>query len=123
MLGGAVGEYGIRVIGEAEDVDRESRSLARWLRDDDAIRTSALVKLTQAPPRPGEMGGAFDVVQLVVDSGFQLGNLALAYAAWRGSRSRPSAVTVEHRGRRVTLDTTDPEEIARILAALGEDGD
>ncbi|MFE2016211.1 hypothetical protein ACFW9C_36825, partial [Streptomyces sp. NPDC059491] len=59
-VGGAVGEYGIRVIGEAQDVDRESRSLARWLRDDDAIRTSALVKLTQAPPRPGEMGGAFD---------------------------------------------------------------
>ncbi|MET9730290.1 hypothetical protein ABZZ79_06345 [Streptomyces sp. NPDC006458] len=104
------------------DGDRALRSLARWLRDDDAIRTEAIVELQQAPPPPGAMGSAFDVIQLSVEAGFQLANLALAYVTWRSTRSRPPTVTVEHEGMRVELNTADPEEIVRLLARLRREG-
>ncbi|MER8047519.1 hypothetical protein [Streptomyces sp. NPDC094032] len=103
------------------DEGRELRSLARWLRDDDAIRTTAIVELRSAPTPSGAMGNVFDAVQLTADSGFQLANLALAYVTWRAGRRRPPAVTIEHEGVRVELDTADPDEVARLLAALRQD--
>ncbi|MFC8660824.1 hypothetical protein [Streptomyces sp. NPDC057199] len=116
--------YKIRVLvdrngtGSEYSDEHALRSFAHWLRDDDAIRSSALIDLRHAPPRLGEMGGGFDLIQLSVDSGFQLANLALAYVTWRATRSRPSTITVEHGNTRITLDSADPELAERLVATL-----
>ncbi|MGV9455512.1 effector-associated constant component EACC1 [Streptomyces sp. NPDC003635] len=98
--------------------EAELRSLYLWLRDDSYVRRHARVEVLAEQPLPGRMGGALDVVQLVLDSGFQLGNLALAWAAWRATRPAPPEVTFERDGIKVTLSGQDPETAARLLAAL-----
>lgn len=69
-------------------------------------------------PVPGRMGSVFDVVQLVLDSGFQLANLAVARTAWRATRPAPPEITFERDGVKVTLSGQDPETAARLLAEL-----
>jgi hypothetical protein len=64
------------------------------------------------------MGTAFEVLQLVVDSGFQAANLALAYAAWRTTRLRKPQVTIEHRGVTVTLDGAEADTVEAIVRVL-----
>ncbi|CCK25419.1 hypothetical protein BN159_1040 [Streptomyces davaonensis JCM 4913] len=98
--------------------EAELRSLYLWLRDDARVRRDARVELRAEQPVPGRMGSAFDVVQLVLDSGFQLGNLALAWAAWRATRPAPPEITFERDGVKVTLSGQDPETAARLLAEL-----
>jgi hypothetical protein len=47
------------------------------------------------------MEAAFEVVQLVVHSGFQALTLALAYASWRASRPEQPRVTIERGGIKI----------------------
>lgn len=54
------------------------------------------------------MGGALDVVKLVIDTNFQALNLGLAYLAWRATRAKPSAMTIERNGVKITLTTPTP---------------
>lgn len=68
------------------------------------------------------MGAAFDVIQLTVDSGFQVANLALGIAAWRRSRPAPPVVAIERSGTRIEVTSADPELIARIVGAFEDDG-
>ncbi|MDT0310589.1 hypothetical protein RM780_27105 [Streptomyces sp. DSM 44917] len=99
--------------------EAELRSLHRWLTEDPYVRRNARADLAGAVPAEGEMsGGALEYVRLVLDSGFQLANLALAWYAWRGTRPRPPEITVEHGGKKVTLSGQDPDTAARLLAAL-----
>jgi hypothetical protein len=106
----------VRVDGSEEEL----RSFARWLGEEPDIRHRALISWETPRPGEGEMGGAFDVVKLVIDSGFQIASLGLAYVAWRATRPRPTSVTIERDGVRITLDDGDPETVARLLRALDE---
>ncbi|MFB4299828.1 hypothetical protein [Actinomadura sp. NTSP31] len=108
----------ISVNGDAHGADEDLRSLQQWLRDEPDIRGHAVISAESAPAGEGEMGGALDVVKLVIDTGFQVMNFGLAYAAWRSTRPRPAPVTVERGGTRIVLDDDDPETIARLLRAL-----
>ncbi|MFC5006479.1 hypothetical protein ACFPIJ_52755 [Dactylosporangium cerinum] len=97
--------------------DEESlRMLYRWLRDDE-IRRTVPVTLTPTPPRPGEMGAAFEIISAVVSNGIALGGLLVAVASWRGSRPRPPRVRIRHRDTVVELDGS-PDEIRRVVDAL-----
>jgi Effector Associated Constant Component 1 len=97
----------------------ELRSFQEWLREEPEVRRHAVISLEAAEPAgAGEMGGALDVVKLVIDTGFQILNFGLAYVSWRASRPRPIAVTVERDGVKITLDDSDPEVIARLVRAL-----
>ncbi|MEV0176347.1 hypothetical protein AB0I00_35200 [Streptomyces sp. NPDC050803] len=98
--------------------EAELRSLYLWLRDDSYVRRNAHVEVRSEPTAPDRMGTALDCVQLVLDSGFQLGNLALAWAAWRATRPAPPEITFERDGVRITLSGQDPETAARLLAEL-----
>jgi len=111
-------EYHIFVA--SDDGGQAQRSLAEWLRNDDEIRRMALVRLAHTAPGSGEMGVGLDVVQLVVDSGFQVASLALAYAAWHGSRPGQPSVTIEHGGVRVTVNGADPDAVSTIVSALSD---
>ncbi|SOE06478.1 hypothetical protein [Streptomyces sp. Ag109_G2-15] len=106
----------IRVDGTEEEL----QSFAQWLSDEPDIRYYALISWESPQTSEGEMGSALELVKLVIDSGFQMLNLGLAYVAWRGTRPTPSSVTVERAGVKVTLNDSDPEAIARLIRALEE---
>jgi hypothetical protein len=98
--------------------EQELRSLCEWLRHEPDVVRHARISLGSAEPRPGEMGVALEVIQLVTDSGFQALNLALAYAAWRGTRPSRPQVTIERSGTKITLDEADPDAVNKIVRAM-----
>ena len=102
------------------NAEEELRSLYAWLQEEPEVRRSAQVSLASgsAEPVEGQMGGTVDIIQLIVDDGFQALNFALAYAAWRGTRARRPSVTIEHGGSKVTLDDADPDSVRKIADAL-----
>jgi hypothetical protein len=106
----------IRMSGPGADTALSS--LYAWLRDEPEVRQHAQMSLLAAEPEPSDMGTAFDVIQLVVDSGFQAMNLALAYAAWRATRQSQPQVTIEHDGITVALHGAEPETVEAIVHAL-----
>ena len=106
----------IRMTGP--DADRELSSLYAWLREEPDIRRHARMSLIGPEPGPSDMGAAFDVIQLVVGSGFQTLNLALAYATWHATRPSHPQVTIERDDARITLDGAEPDTVDAIVRAL-----
>ncbi|MFB1048473.1 effector-associated constant component EACC1 [Streptomyces chrestomyceticus] len=106
-------------LDEAES-DLELRSLCEWLTDDPAVGRSADVSLRARENRPGKMGLAFDAVQLIVDSAFQLSSLAIAIDGWRRAYATRPKMTVERNGVRVSFATADTDGARSILRALEE---
>jgi hypothetical protein len=98
--------------------DRELASLCDWLKNEPDIRRHAHLSLVPGKPGPADMGFALEVVQLVVDSGFQALSLALAYATWRSTRPNRSTVTFERDGTKVTLEGTEENVVEIIVRAL-----
>ncbi|MFE6778228.1 hypothetical protein [Streptomyces sp. NPDC057702] len=105
--------------------DHDHHSLYQWLGEaTPRLRADGVTLLRPgADPRPGEMGGAFDVIRFVFDSSVQLGALAVAIATWRAAHAARagSSLTVERDGRRVTLtgvDVSDPDAVRRALEEL-----
>jgi Effector Associated Constant Component 1 len=99
----------IRIRMSGPDSQQELASLYAWLGNDSAIRQHADISLVISQPRPSDMGAAFEVIQLMTDSGFQAANLVLAYAGWRATRSRRPRVTIEiNDARSFVLDDYDP---------------
>ncbi|MEV8624122.1 hypothetical protein [Streptomyces sp. NPDC051079] len=109
--------YRVMVIDDSSGGE-DLQQLTQWLRDDEEVGERATITLTSAPAKPGEMGVAFDAVQLAVDSGFQVANLVLAVSLWRRSRTKPPIIVIERDGTRVTVDTDDPALAARIAGAF-----
>lgn len=105
----------IQISMSGPGADTELTSLYAWLRDEPDIRRHSQMSLQGAEPGPAEMGTALDIIQLVVDSGFQAANLALAYAAWRATRPKPPKVTLEHNGVTVTLDGSESDNFEVIV--------
>ena len=106
----------IRVAGQ--DADQELRSLYAWLLEDSDLRRQAQASLVVTEPQPAEMGGALELIQLVVDSGFQALSLALAYASWRATRPSRPQVTIERDGVNITLDDAEPDAVEAIVRGL-----
>jgi hypothetical protein len=104
----------------ADNAEEELFSFCQWLQDEPDIRRHAVVSLESSAVGEGEMGGALDVVKLVIDTNFQILNFGLAYAAWRATRRQSSPLTVERDGVRITLDGGNPEAVARVIRALEE---
>jgi hypothetical protein len=101
------------------EAEEELGSLYAWLHDDEDIRRHARISLALAEPGPSDMGATFEVIQLVVDSGFQTLSLALAYASWRASRpSRRNRVTIDCDGSKITLDDDELNPVDVIVHTL-----
>ncbi|MFI2209309.1 hypothetical protein [Streptomyces sp. NPDC020141] len=101
----------------------ELRSLQGWLRSDPVMRGSATVGVRGSAPRPGEMGTAIDVLQLVTGNGWSAASFVLALVAWR--RTRPQRPRLEiRRGDTVfVLTGGSDEEVERVIRALDADRD
>ncbi|GLY78753.1 effector-associated constant component EACC1 [Actinoallomurus iriomotensis] len=113
----------IRIGFEGKDPEREITSLGAWLKGRPTIVQSARVTLEHARPGSGQMGTAFEVVKLALESGFSLGNLALAIASWRRTRTSTPPLVIQVSGRTVRIggEVTDPAQITHMLE--GSDGD
>jgi Effector Associated Constant Component 1 len=106
----------IRMTGDG--ADEELRSLQSWLQEDDDVRRYSLISLSMKPPKAGEMGGALEAIKVIADEGFQVANLALALSAWRVTRRKRPAITIEHDNEVVSIkegDLRDAKEIADEL--------
>ncbi|MDR7276370.1 effector-associated constant component EACC1 [Catenuloplanes atrovinosus] len=95
-------------------------SLYRWLTLDPDVRRHATVTLPSAPPRPGGMGGALDVINVVLGNGIALSSLLVAVSAWRESRPRPPVTRIERGDVSITIEDASPETVRRIVDALGD---
>lgn len=100
------------------NAEQELSSLYDWLRDEPDIRHNAQMSLIASEPGPSEMGAAFEVMQLVVDSGFQAMNFAVAYATWRATRAHHPQVTIETDDVRITMEGADDDAVEAIVRAL-----
>jgi hypothetical protein len=104
-----------------QDAEFELRSLCDWLRHEPDVARSARIAFGRGVAEPGEMGVQLEVIQLVMDSGFQALNLALAYAAWRATRASKPRVVIECSGAKVSLDDADPDLVHKIVRAMDKD--
>jgi Effector Associated Constant Component 1 len=102
-----------------EQAQQELGSLLAWLQDEPSVRQHADLKLLPSKPIPGDMSSTFEMIQLIIDSSFQIMSLAIAYAAWRDTRPSKPGVTIERDGIKVILDDADPDAVSNIIRALG----
>ncbi|MEU0899125.1 effector-associated constant component EACC1 [Streptomyces massasporeus] len=101
-------------VGEDE---AELRSLCRWLRADDELR-SAFIGLPSTATAPGEMGSALDIVEVVLDNVWSAASLVVAVAAWRQSRPHAGRTTLRVAQTEVEVIGDDEEQVRRVVAAL-----
>jgi hypothetical protein len=109
-------EINIRLAGPA--ADQELSSFYRWLREEPEIRNHASVTLKSTDIQPGELGAVFDIIQLVVDSSFQALSLALAFAAWRSTRTSKPKITIECGEKSVAIEDVDSNTVDIIVRTL-----
>lgn len=102
------------------DPAASAMSLYRWLVAEPELRGLAEVSTGSGQPGQGRMGGALDVIDVVLANGIALGSLITAVAAWRNARPRPPVVRLERDGMVVTLRDGSPEAVERILRSLNE---
>jgi hypothetical protein len=99
------------------DNKRAHNSLHNWLNNNQYIKENAQLKLPDSAPEG--MGPGFDVIQLVLSSGFDFANLALALAEWRDkSRETAAPIAVQANGRTTELsldDMADPGDEAYVV--------
>ncbi|MGW6489649.1 effector-associated constant component EACC1 [Streptomyces sp. NPDC055056] len=108
----------MRLEVQVEPAGRELHSLQGWLRSDPEIRRSTVVELHSGAPRPGEMGTAFDVLELVTGNGWSAASFVMALVAWRQSRPQRPRVEIRRAGTVIVLTDCSEEEIERATRAL-----
>ncbi|MEU2982571.1 hypothetical protein ABZ678_38235 [Streptomyces hirsutus] len=96
----------------------ELRSLQGWLRSDPDVRRSAVTELRGSAPRPGDMGTALDVLQLVTGNEWSAASFVLALVAWRQTRPQRPQVEIRRGDTVIVLTDCSPEEIERATRAL-----
>lgn len=119
LQSGVLMEILVRISDEKAEEDL--RSFYHWLLEENEIRRTSRISLIGAQPQDSEMGATLEIIKLVVESGFELGNLALAYAVWRENRPNQAAITIECDGVKVTLTEADKDSADKILRALRKD--
>ncbi|WAZ21490.1 hypothetical protein STRCI_002665 [Streptomyces cinnabarinus] len=104
----------------------EVKQLYDWLLAERAVDLDAEISLRGDPPSESLLGDDFDVmgdvldiVQLVVESSFQLASLGFIILEFRRARRPRSHVVVERGGRRATLrPDASPDEVEEFLREL-----
>ncbi|MFF3691064.1 hypothetical protein [Streptomyces sp. NPDC002187] len=94
------------------------RSLQGWLRSDPDMRRTAVAEKEGSVPRPGEMGTALDMLQLVTGNGWSAASFVLALVAWRRTRLQQPRVEIRRGATVIVLTDCSDEEIERATRAL-----
>ena len=107
-----------------EDDQESLLSLYEWLEDDREIRQQADIELFDASPQRESMAGEFELISLLVSSGFNIGSLAIAFANWRSSRTASPPIRVTAKSLEIIIDSADSQVIEKTLKIfLAEAGD
>jgi hypothetical protein len=112
----------VAIGGSEEDL----RSLAKWLRDEDALR--GRVTLADRPVAAGQMGGVLDSVVVVLTSA-TAGQLVKSMFGWLRQKREASAVVLKARnasGGEIELkcgSATDATAVIGELQAFLADGE
>ncbi len=102
------------------DTDEDISALYRWLLDDDTVRRTASLELSESTQQPGAMGGAFDIINLVVTSGFSAANLAIAFATWKEAHAKVAKLVLRNGEKSTVIEGASQAEIASILEILSD---
>jgi hypothetical protein len=108
-------EVSIRVDGQD---GQPAASLYRWLALDPQVRQETTMSITATPPGAGEMGGALEVINVILSNSIAVGGLLVAVSSWRKSRPRPPTTRIERDGFSITIEDASPETVRRVLDAL-----
>lgn len=111
----------LRITPVESGNDQELVSLYRWLLRDAAVGRQGRISLDTVTRRPGEMGGAFDVINAVFADASALagiGGLLIAYRTWRDTRSQAPRVRIERDGVSIVVENGSEDEIQRIVRTL-----
>ena len=98
-----------------------AEGLYQWLLDEADARRYADVSLVAVEPREGELGVVFDVVQLILNSGFSAASLGYTVAQWKKTNAPQVSVIFERDGKTVTVSGTSTEEVERAIQRLIEE--
>ncbi|GAA2215044.1 hypothetical protein GCM10009850_105110 [Nonomuraea monospora] len=102
----------------ADQHDRESqRSLINTMLSDPRLH-GADISLQPPPQASDTMGPGFEVIQLVVDSGFQIATLALAFVTWRRDCDRAAELVVRLDDTTRTLSGQELLDVPAAVRAL-----
>lgn len=108
----------IRLRGELDGGVDELTALADWLRQERALRGA--VRLVARPPRPGELGGAFELITVALGAGGVGAALAESLSVWLGNRRSDVKVSVSVGDRTVEVEASRvadaPALIREVLA-------
>jgi len=103
--------------------DGTGAELYRWLLDDPDLPRDTSIRPSAGAAAPGEMGVAFDVLNLVLPNMISLGSLLVSIATYRASRrdstGTPPQICVGHAGTFVAVQG-DGSEVLRRLFPPGE---
>jgi hypothetical protein len=97
------------------------RSLLNLLFNDEYVKENAKVFLRRPDDQQSKpMGPSFEIIELTINSGFQIATLALAIAQWRQSSGSAAELVIEQ-GRMTTQLSTDELKDEKIveLALVG----
>ncbi|WP_433323746.1 effector-associated constant component EACC1 [Spirillospora sp. CA-294931] len=95
--------------------------LYRWLGRDAELAHQSRISLRSAPPAPGELGGTFETINIVLANATALGSLVTAVLTYRDAKKRaapPGAVRLERNGVVVTIPPESQVAIEQIVSAL-----
>ncbi|MFF3581756.1 effector-associated constant component EACC1 [Streptomyces mirabilis] len=101
------------------DGDSEGPGLMAWLHADPVSKQA---ELSAVAGEPGQMG-AGEIIQAVTQDSIALGNLLVAVGTWWDARRRrpgavPTQVFIERGEIHLTVTSTDPDDIQRIVESL-----
>lgn len=110
------------VIRAHNDRDHETLdSLFRWLILDATLSRYCKVTSETVARRPGEMGGAIDLISAVfagVGAMAGVGSLLVAYRSWRDSRPDVPMLSIEGNGVTVYLEGSSDQEVQQAVFAI-----
>jgi hypothetical protein len=106
----------VRIQVEADDDRPGVFDLHRWLSEDPDVVTATEIALV-GEDSPGALG-ALEVINAIVSDVTALGTLLTAVATWRDARARDAVTRIERNGVSLRIESTDPQEIQRLLRQL-----
>lgn len=100
----------------SDDGGGGTAELGLWLNDEPELR--GRVRAVPAPLGPTDLGGAMDLLMVSVGAGGAGTVLARSLVTWMQSRRTTAKITVEARGRKVTLDIDTTDDVTELLEHL-----